>query len=218
MATRTSRPQVWLATLTLSVGMLTISHNTVLHGRGADAKRTSGIYLEAADTGGKDELKRLTGQMAQSMPEGIGASMATMGFKKPKLVTKLGGEKSALRLPAQSSFLFVFGADRNAAMPAPGADPMEAMAKMGDSMSQLSPNTSSPKDYMLIMFTVADGGRVYNTGSPHQVKCTVTNVDKITFRVKPTSPLEPGEYAFTYAANGGGGVIWEFGVDGAATQ
>lgn len=217
MSTRMRRPRAWLTTLTLSVGMVMVSQLAVLHGRGADTKRTSGIYLESAE-GGTDEPKRLDATMVNTQVEGLGASMASMGFKKPKLISKLSGDKATLRVPAGSSFLFVFGASMNRGA-SPDMDPMAAMAGMKDSMSQLSPQTSSPKDYMLAVFVVADGERVYNSGSGKQVKCKVTNVESKVFRVKPEAPLEPGEYAFAYAMNGGGGgAMWDFGVDGASTK
>ena len=91
MATRTRLPQAWLGILALFASALTVG---MVHGRtavtpAADTKRESGIYLESGDTsgtGGKDEPTRLTAVMAQVTPEGLGASMATMGFKKPKMI------------------------------------------------------------------------------------------------------------------------------------
>jgi len=216
MAMRTGRPQGWLATLTLSVGVLTVS-GSVLHGRADDPKRPSGIYVESADSGSKDEPKRLEGTMGQMNPEGLGASMATMGFKKPKLVTKMAGDKSTTRVPPQSSFLFVFGAKMAGRGSSPNDDPMAAMAGMKDQMNQLSPQTTSPKDYVLVELTVADGERVYNTGNAKPVKCKVENVESKVFRVKPEAALPPGEYGFTLAQQAAG-LFYDFGVDGTATK
>jgi hypothetical protein len=215
MAMRTARPGGWLATLTLSVGVLTLG-GAVLHGRADEAKRPSGIYLESAETSGKDEPKRLETVMGQVNPEGLGASMATMGFKKPKMVTKISGEKSGIRVPAQSTFLFVFGA-RQSRGPSPNDDIAATMATMKDSMNQLPMTTSSPKDYVLVQLTVADGERVYNTGDAKPVKCAVENVEPKVFRIRPAAPLAPGEYGFTLAQQAAG-MFWDFGVDGTATK
>jgi hypothetical protein len=220
MAMRMRRPQGWLATLTLSVGVLTIA-GTVLQGRAADksaadTKRTSGIYLET-EAGGKDEPKRLGSTMAQVTPEGLGASMATMGFKKPKLIAKMSGDKATLRIPTQSSFLFVFGATvgRGPSPDMANMDPTTMMSKMNDSMSQL-PAQTSIKDYALVQLTGVDGQRTYNSGDAKQVKYSVDKVDAITFHVKPQAPLAPGEYGFIISSNPG--LVWDFGVDGAATK
>jgi hypothetical protein len=218
MTMRTRQPHGWLATLTLSVGVLLVA-GAVLQGRPADkstgdTRRTSGIYLEAGDAG-KDEPKRLEAVMAPVTPEGLGASMATMGFKKPKMIAKLPGDKSAQRVPAQSTFLFVFGQTATSRSgPPPDMDPMTAMAGMKDQMNQL-PATTSIKDYILVPLTSADGQRVHNSGEAKPVKLSVDKVDAITFRVKPLAPLAPGEYGFTIAQSRG--VLWDFGVEGAAT-
>jgi hypothetical protein len=218
MALRTRRRQAWLATLTLSVGALAISSITV-SGRAADGKRDSGIYLESADTGGKDEPKKLPASMAEMKPEGLGASMATMGFKKPKMVTTISGEKSGLRAPAQSTFLFVFseGNGGRGAM-SPGDDPMAAMAQMQGQMSSLPARTST-KDYMLLGLTAGEGVRVYNSGNKKEFKFTVEKVEANVYRIKPSEPLPPGEYGFAYNQGGGAaGMIWDFGIDGASTK
>jgi hypothetical protein len=218
MALRTRRRQAWLATLTLSVGALAISSIPVA-GRVADGKRDSGIYLESAD-GGKDGPKKIAATMAEMKPEGLGASMATMGFKKPKMVTTITGEKSGLRAPAQPTFLFVFseGNGGRGGMPNPSDDPMAAMAQMQGQMSGLPARTST-KDYMLLGLTAGEGVRVYNSGQKKEFKFTVEKVEANVYRIKPSEPLPPGEYGFAYNQGGGAaGMIWDFGVDGTATK
>ena len=218
MALRTRRRQAWLATLTLSVGALAIS-SIAVSGRAADGKRDSGIYLESADTGSKDGPKKIPASMAETKPEGLGASMATMGFKKPKMVTTISGEKAGLRVPAQSTFLFVFseGMGRGGGL-SPSDDPMAAMAQMQGQMSSL-PARSSTKDYMLLGLTAGEGVRVYNSGNKKEFKFTVEKVEANVYRIKPSEPLAPGEYGFAYNQGGGAaGMIWDFGVDGSATK
>jgi hypothetical protein len=211
MAERTRVPQVWLAILAISAGTATMLQGPRLEARTearadtkADAKRTSGIYLESAETGGKDEPKKLESAMPQMEAAGMGATMATMGFKKPKMITKLTGDKASLRVAAQSTFLFVFG----------GKQSREEMMMGG--MDGLPPNTS-PKDYGLIVMTIAEGDRSWTSGKGAQVKCAVENVEPKVFRVRPETPLPPGEYAFSLMQNGMASMAWDFGVDGPTT-
>jgi hypothetical protein len=142
-----------------------------------------------------------------------------MGFKRPKMITKLSGEKASLRVAPQSTFLFVFG-DGGRKRPQQ-MTPEEVMAAMsgGDSaMSDLPANTSSPKDYGLLELVVADGQRSFNSGGGKQVKCAIENVEPKVFRIRPAAPLPPGEYGFSWMQQGTAGAIWDFGVDGPATK
>lgn len=229
-AKRTLPVRMWLATLALSVGALTVAPGAVLHGRGADkaseqasdkdtGKKRSGIYLEAAETGGKDEPRRLIASMPQIEASGVGASMASMGFKKPKMITKVSGDKSAVRVAPGSTFLFVFGdGSRKRPEQMTPEDFMKGATGGDSAMSDLPQNTSNPKDFGLIELVVADGQRIYNSGSGKQVKCAVENVEPKVFRIRPAAPLPPGEYGFTWLQNGTASMIWDFGVDGPATR
>jgi hypothetical protein len=231
MAERTRVSQVWLAILAIWVGLVTVSPGRAQEKQekgetkaatasatsaagAAGAKRESGIYLEAAETGGKDEPKRLDAEMPQMQAEGMGASMATMGFKRPKMISKLGGDKAALRVGPQSTFLFVFGSGGRPSRQDMMDNPMLAMG----ATSNLPPNTSSPKEYALIILAVADGERVFDSGKGKQIKCAVENVQPKVFRIKPEAPLPPGEYGFTYLQNGMASMVWDFGVDGPSTK
>jgi hypothetical protein len=141
--------------------------------------------------------------------------MATMGFKKPKMVATISGEKSGLRVPAQSTLLFVF-AEGNGGRggPSPSDDPMAGMAQMQAQMNSLPPRTST-KDYMLLGLTAQEGVRVYNSGNKKEFKFTVEKVEPNIYRIKPSEPLPPGEYGFAFNQGGGAaGMIWDFGVDG----
>lgn len=169
-------------------------------------KRESGIYVESVETGGKDEMKQLEGSMPQIEAAGMGASMATMGFKKPKMITKVGGDKSAVRVSPASTFLFVFGKQKSQ---------REMMENPMGGMNGLPPTTSSPKDYALVALALVDGDRVYNSGDGKQIKCAVENVEPKVYRIKPEAPLAPGEYAFTWMQGNAASMMWDFGVDGA---
>jgi hypothetical protein len=205
MAERTRKPRVW-PTVPAVVAMV-LGVIVVLQGASDDKKRESGIYLESSETGGKDEMKQLNSSMPQMGAEGMGASMATMGFKRPKMLTKLSGDKAAVRVPAQSTFLFVFGGQKSQ---------REMMENPMGTMNALPQQTSSPKDYALVVLAPVEGDRIYNSGSGKQIKCTVENVEPKVYRIKPEAPLAPGEYAFAWMQNGMASMAWDFGVDGAA--
>jgi hypothetical protein len=249
MAKRTlrRRMRVWLATMALAVGVLTVAPGAVLHGGAADttsaakasgrasdgvldsvldgasdtdtAKKRSGIYLEGVETGGKDEPKRLIANMPQIEASGMGASMASMGFKKPKMTTKVSGEKSSLRVAPEATFLFVFGdgSQRRPEQMTP-EDFMRGATGGDSSMSDLPPNTSSPKDFGLIELVAAEGQRTFTSGNGKQVKCAIEKVEPKVFRIRPAAPLPPGEYGFTWMQSGTASMIWDFGVDGPATK
>ena len=210
-----SRPGGWLrlvAVAALMLAAIELAAVAVLHGAIDDEKkdakkRESGIYLESSETAGKDELKQLDSSMPQMEASGVGASMATMGFKKPKMLTRLGGDKASLRVPAQSTFLFVFGTQKSQ------REMMENPMGMG--MSGLPPQTSNPKDYALVALALVEGDRVYNSGNGQRIKCAVENVEPKVYRLKPEQPLAPGEYAFTWMQGGTASMMWDFGVDGA---
>jgi hypothetical protein len=171
-------------------------------------KRASGIYLEPAAGSPKADMTRLEGNMPDVQSGGVGAA-AAFGFGKPKISTKVAGDKATLRVAPQSTFLFVFGERNN--MRAMMEDPMAAM-------SALPAHTSSPKDYALIRLALVEGDRVYDSKKGQQVKCAVEKLDAKTFRIKTEQPLEPGEYAFATMMSGVAGMLWDFGVDGPATQ
>ena len=201
MATR--RNGWWLAALTVAMGTGVLTQGAVVHDRGADVPQESGLYLEA--DGGK-QPRRLDVVTVQQQPKGIKTSMATMGFKKPKMISQLAGN-AAVRVAPDSSFLFVFGQHVMGA-----ADAMDP-AKMQAASNQLAQMTSSPKDYVLIQFEAADGARTYD-GSGKRLKVTTEKLNAIAYRVKPAEPLEPGEYAFTVDKMGIG-QFWDFGVGAA---
>jgi hypothetical protein len=170
----------------------------------ADEARKSGIYVEAAS----GEPTRLSGTMPK-MDAQVGAA-AAFGFGKPKMTTTVSGEKASRRVPAGSTFLFVFSGQSD--MRAMMNDPMAAMGMM----DELPGHTSSPKDYALITFMVVDADRSWDNKKGQQVKCAVEKVGPKVFRIRPEQPLPPGEYAFAVMTQGVAGMIWDFGVDATA--
>jgi hypothetical protein len=222
MAQRGRTRSMWLAVLAIAATVAAGTMATVQGQAGGDKgekhdgekrdseKRESGIYLEAAESGGKADAMRLEATMPEMEAQGVAGSMMTMGFKKPRMITKVSGDKASLRTPAQPSFLFVFGQQSRQQM----MDPTAAMT----AMSALPRNTSSPKDYALLRLVVSEGDRAYDSGKGQQVKCSVENVAPHVFRVKPAAALEPGEYGFAYLTQGVAGMVWDFGVDAATTK
>jgi hypothetical protein len=169
-------------------------------------ERQSGIYLEAPNT--TTEPARLETSMPNMQVDGLAGAMLTGGLKKPHIVTKLSGESSSHRASTQPTFLFVF-AD------AKSKNPKTSQNGMAADMSALPITTSSPKNFSLLRLTVADGQRQYDSSKSSEVKFRIENLAARTdFRVRPESPLEPGEYGFAIQG-GSGGMIWDFGVDGA---
>jgi hypothetical protein len=199
-----------LAVSALMVSAIDLGAIALFHGAGDDPKdakkRESGIYVESSETAGKDEPKQLDGSMPLMKPEGLGASMATMGFKKPKMITTLGGDKSGKRVAAGSTFLLVLGTQKSQ---------REMMDNPYGGMTGIPPQASQ-KDFALLVLALVDGDRVFNSGDGKKIKCAVENVETKVYRFKPEQPLPPGEYAFSWMQGGNASMMWDFGVDGAA--
>jgi hypothetical protein len=78
------------------------------------------------------------------------------------------------------------------------------------------------EEFVLVRMVVDGGARHYDASQTRNggwkpdgsvaIKVDKTGTDIYTVQSK--SPLEPGEYVFTYGGPGGGGQLWAFGVDG----
>jgi hypothetical protein len=101
-----------------------------------------------------------------------------------------------------------------------------SQASMDDAMKMLDgtamPAVRSADEFVLLHMTPKDDSRQTQMGtmgrgsqmghSKDAVPCSVEKLGDGTFRVRPKSPLAPGEYAFMPSAEGGR--LWDFGVDG----
>jgi hypothetical protein len=164
----------------------------------------SGIFLEV--TGGEPIKLPASTTMDVEM-QGIGASAATFGIVKPKqLIKHAGARAETVVTSAQPSFLFRF--------PPPGnqRDPYAMMAAMSD--DGLPYMSTEPKQFMLIMATVEDDQRVFDSKKVIKGKVAIQKLGPREFRVTVSEPLKPGEWAFFLADQRRGGgfptQIWAF--------
>ena len=164
----------------------------------------SGIFLEEP---GKEPVKLASSTTTDLEMKGVGKSILTQGILKPKqVVTHAGAQADLVVTVAQPSFLFRFPPPMNR------NDPyamMEAMAEDG-----LPFMSTHPKEFMLVQMTVVGDTRVLDSGKVTKAKFDIKNAGTREFRVQPSQPLAPGEWAFFLAdQRRGGGTpiqIWAF--------
>jgi hypothetical protein len=177
------------------------------------APQAPGIYLAAQPPSGHETLARLRGTMPQMKEKGLVKSMLLGGLSKPKMIVALDGPRAQLRAKASSpSFYFNLGSAGGGSF-----DPMAMMS--GDLMPPAARNAS---EFVLVRLNLKDGNReteVRQDGSKPSangkdvMRLTVEGAGDAAFRVTPSAPLSPGEYAFYWGAHGFGGQLWDFGVD-----
>jgi hypothetical protein len=158
---------------------------------------------------------------------GVGKSMMTMGLTGVQVSVALSGPKATRRTSTGDVvFLFQFNPP-----PAPAKrgnqQPPDIAAAMAQSQKdhQMPMGLKSPDSFSLIRATLENDTRHLDLGSQggkkilgggrrpkDAVEFSVEKLGPDTFRVKPKSPLGPGEYAF--ALTQGSGEVWDFGVDG----
>lgn len=173
-----------------------------------------GIYVE--DAAAKSETVVTASLTMDYKGKDVGASMISFGLIKPKTAFTFDGPRAELRLPAQPAFRFHFGPKRD---PHAMQDPTVAMQMMsGEGMPF---GASKPEDFVLVALTVKGEGRelvlVQKRKTVEPTNSTVDfSVEKLgdaDFRVRPKSPLPPGEYGFFCGAPGSMPEIWAFGVN-----
>ena len=184
----------------LSISVAAIAISTAQAG---GSQRASGIYLESPDHA--SDPMRLETTMPMMQVDGLAKTMLTGGLLKPHMVTRLSGESSAHRASTQPTFLFVFNE------PPKKGQTVQSNPGTQD-MSGMPVGLSSPKDFALVRLTVADGQRQNDTGKMDKVKIDTEKLSALEYRVRPSSPLAPGEYGFA-PGGGSGGMLWDFGVD-----
>ncbi len=175
------------------------------------AAKDPGLYLASPAKDGEAPLVKLRGAMANIKPKGIAKSMLTMGFSKPSVLAELSGDKAEVRATGGSpTFSFYLQQGK-----AGGMEDMMSVAT-GDGVPSQARNGA---EFVLVRLHVKDGNREAEIGqqkgshTKDTVACTSESLGGYHFRVVPKEPLGPGEYAFYWAQNGFGGMLWDFGVD-----
>jgi hypothetical protein len=159
-----------------------------------------GIYLERAEGGPSAEP--MTASIAEDTRASGGMKMMFGG--RPNVILTIGGDAAALRLPPEPSFIIVLTGGKMS------RGEMPDLAEL--SMNAPSPITKEGKDFFIARLIVKDGSRDLDS-KKGKVPGTVEKIGDRMFRLKPSKPLEPGEYAVALEAAGmPTGQMWDFGV------
>lgn len=184
------------------------------------AARAAGIFLTTATASG---AVRLHGQMLQRMRQtGMLKTMLTGGFGKSDVVGELGGSRAAVRAPSGSPSFELRLAGDTASSPSAGMGMADLLSAVSGDM--MPPQARSADEFALIRLHVKGdsreahvgtvGGRSGQSGKSRDAVPFRSEAEGAgVFRVTPSQPLAPGEYAFYFAARGPGGQLWDFGVD-----
>lgn len=171
-------------------------------------ERPPGIYVVKAD----ETAVRLVSQAAEVTYGGMGKAALTMGLSRPSAEARLFGSRADLRLPpGRTTFhlhLHPSGSTR---------DPMSFATASADLPMQVR----RPNDIALVRLELSDAGdeRVARLGGlggnrpRDRVDLEVTRLAASVYALDATTPLAPGEYAFTILPAGAGAELWDFGVD-----
>ncbi len=187
--------------------------------RGAEPAAAPGIFLSKSGAGG--DSVRVPGQVVTRMRQtGMLKVMLTGGHAQGNLVGTIDGAKSPVRAASgRVSFRFQLNSrsDASARTDMPGGDMMSMMS--GDYMP---PKARQADQFILVRLRPTGDAREASFGSPNGRNSSIKDAIPFTseplgttaFRVTPKEPLAPGEYAFMFRSEGGGGQLWDFGVDG----
>jgi hypothetical protein len=195
---------------------------------GEPAKQKPGIYVAVPGKGGAEALTKLVGGRPREVKQtGMMKMVLSQGMAKGSFRAELGGPIADVRVSGSPKFYFYLdnGADKPKSDD-PMANAIAAMSTMGGSDS-LPSDAKSAGDFTLVHMTLnkagnreAEVGKMTGSGSSSSsdaVACTVERLAQGEYVMTPKSPLKPGEYAFYYANNPGGGAaastFWDFGVD-----
>ncbi len=184
----------------------------------ASSSPSPGIYLEKPGARGDDARIKLEEVTVQQVKQkGMFKMIATQGLLKGAAIGVIAGASAAVRAP-EGDVSFDFYLDPKGP-PSPQMSLEDAMQMVNGSSSM--PSTArSAEDFVLVRLTPKDDTREVELGKggssklEHTLPCTVDTVGNGAFRVRPRTALPPGEYAFTYVAQGqSGGQLWTFGVN-----
>jgi hypothetical protein len=209
--------------------VLALSGTFVLHAfaQSESATRDPGIYIAAsAQTPPRYEVVHAHGASG-SHQSGTGKSVLTMGLTGIDVTLDINGSAAALRAPS-GDVVFPFQLNKPPAKPSKGSSqqPQDISAIMAQAArdQEMPLGLKSPDSFSLIRATIDGNTRRLDLGSQggskilggHHAKDAVAfSVEKLgsdVFRVRPKSPLSPGEYAFSITQ--GSSQVWDFGVDG----
>ena len=161
-----------------------------------------GVYLERTR---EPALEQLHASMA-SDSQVSGTAKAMFGMR-PTVTLIVSGAAAALRLDnGDPAFRIVLtGAKHNRSqMPDPSA-----FAEMADAPT---PMARDGKEFAIVRLVLKDGARAVDV-KKGKIPATVEKLADDVFRMRPSKPLEAGEYAICHVASGmPTGQVWDFGV------
>ncbi len=180
-----------------------------------------GLYLDVPGNTSDDARVKLRGVMVTNVRQkGTWKMVVSQGFAGTAVVGSINGAHASVRAPSGDVTFYLY-LDTH-------ATPSNQMS-MTDAMNMMNgegipANVRSADDFVLLHLTVKDNGREAQVGtsgrggmsnkSKDAVPCTVEKLGDGAFRVKPSTPLAPGEYAFSTMGQGNASELWDFGVDG----
>lgn len=160
-----------------------------------------GVYLESADGA--------TDQVAGAMPIDSRATgtMGAMFGKRPGIVLTIAGATSERKLTTPTpQFRIVLTPYKMPRTP-------EEMMEHGMNPGAPPPTVKQPKDFVLAKLAVIEGNRELDAKKAVRVSLTSEKVSDNVYRLRPASPLEPGEYALYAVASGQpASVLWDFTI------
>ena len=140
-----------------------------------------------------------TGLVPMAMEMSSGSDVK--GRMRPSMTFSFTGTTADLRLSVQPEFRFVVPRMKQT------NDPQEMM-RMATMMGM------RPNQFAIFRFTTDKFDRLLDGKKAKRVELEVERLSTETYRAKPKSALEPGEYALCPAYGGQiMGQVWTFGVD-----
>jgi hypothetical protein len=163
----------------------------------------SGIYLERPASAGEPSPQQMRSTTMENARSSGGMKMMFGG--KPAIVMTLSGAAAELRLDTPDpAFRIVL-------------NPRKLTRGEMPDFSDLSRDAPPPmakegKEFNLVKLAIKDGGRELDS-KKGKVAVSVEKVADHVYRVKPSKPLEPGEYALVWEISGmPTGQVWDFAV------
>jgi len=156
---------------------------------------------EAAKTAAAAGIYVVTAAGPQPMPMEMPSGNDMRGGLRPSMTFSFAGLTADLRLGTQPEFRFVIPRMKHTTDP---AEMMRAAAMMN----------ARPNQFTIVRLSTDRFDRILDTRKGKKIEIEVERLTTETYRAKPKSALEPGEYALC-ATYGSAmmGQAWMFGVD-----